>query len=101
MQGLSPHYIGLFFERHGRDAWEMLAGVLLCVTGTETMFAAMGHFSRESIAVRWGGRRGLRCGVQGTWVRRRGYMARLLGLCEVAVLMELMEGWMGCAGWTG
>jgi len=53
-QGLSPHWIVVFFNNHTRKGWEALGGVMLCVTGTETMFAAMGHFSRASIALAFG-----------------------------------------------
>ncbi|KQK14791.1 potassium transporter 7 [Brachypodium distachyon] len=46
---LSPHYIVKFFKRTGRDGWIALGGVLLAVTGTEAMFADLGHFTASSI----------------------------------------------------
>ncbi|KXZ41691.1 hypothetical protein GPECTOR_318g18 [Gonium pectorale] len=49
--GLSPHHIVLFFSRHGTEAWRMLGGVMLCVTGAEAMYADLGHFSHGSIVL--------------------------------------------------
>ncbi|CAL5061105.1 unnamed protein product [Urochloa decumbens] len=46
---LSPHYIVKFFKRTGRDGWISLGGVLLAITGTEAMFADLGHFTAASI----------------------------------------------------
>ena len=46
---LSPHYIVKFFKITGRDGWISLGGVLLAVTGTEAMFADLGHFTAASI----------------------------------------------------
>lgn len=50
-QGLSPEWIYRFFDKYRSNGWEMLSGVMLCVAGTETMFAAMGHFSQPAVAV--------------------------------------------------
>ncbi|KAM3391997.1 hypothetical protein ACQJBY_013244 [Aegilops geniculata] len=42
--------VGLFALQHrGRDGWISLGGVLLAVTGTEAMFADLGHFTAASI----------------------------------------------------
>ncbi len=49
---VSPHYAVRFFARNGFDGWRMLGGILLCVTGTEAMFADLGHFSVTAIQVR-------------------------------------------------
>ncbi|XP_066391483.1 potassium transporter 7-like [Miscanthus floridulus] len=46
---LSPHYIVKFFKKTGKDGWISLGGVLLAITGTEAMFADLGHFSAASI----------------------------------------------------
>ncbi|CAN6219887.1 unnamed protein product [Urochloa humidicola] len=46
---LSPHYIVRFFKKTGRDGWMSLGGVLLAITGTEAMFADLGHFTAASI----------------------------------------------------
>lgn len=48
---ISPHYAVRFFMRNGFDGWRMLGGILLCVTGTEAMFADLGHFSVTAIQV--------------------------------------------------
>ena len=34
-----PTYAWQFFARNGWTGWQMLGGVLLCITGTEAMFA--------------------------------------------------------------
>ncbi|KAL6528180.1 Potassium transporter 4 [Orobanche hederae] len=48
---LSPHYIVKFFGKTGKDGWISLGGVLLSITGTEAMFADLGHFSARSIRI--------------------------------------------------
>ncbi|KAI3470269.1 hypothetical protein Pfo_026932 [Paulownia fortunei] len=48
---LSPHYIIKFFGETGKDGWISLGGVLLSITGTEAMFADLGHFSASSIRI--------------------------------------------------
>ncbi|KAK9937497.1 hypothetical protein M0R45_014280 [Rubus argutus] len=52
---LSPHYIYNFFKRTGRAGWSSLGGIVLCLTGTEAMFADLGHFSKLSIRVAFTG----------------------------------------------
>uniref|UniRef100_A0A0D9X2R0 Potassium transporter n=1 Tax=Leersia perrieri TaxID=77586 RepID=A0A0D9X2R0_9ORYZ len=46
---LSPHYVVKFFKITGKDGWLSLGGVLLAMTGTEAMFADLGHFTAASI----------------------------------------------------
>ncbi|KAJ0977691.1 hypothetical protein J5N97_013165 [Dioscorea zingiberensis] len=48
---LSPVYIYKFFKRTGKDGWISLGGILLSITGTEAMFADLGHFTNASIRV--------------------------------------------------
>lgn len=48
---LSPHYIFLFFKETGKDGWLSLGGILLSITGTEALYADLGHFSATSIRV--------------------------------------------------
>ncbi|XP_077223599.1 potassium transporter 7-like [Tasmannia lanceolata] len=48
---LSPYYIYKFFKDTGKDGWISLGGILLCITGSEAMFADLGHFSNASIRV--------------------------------------------------
>ncbi|XP_062109791.1 potassium transporter 4-like [Humulus lupulus] len=45
----SPHYIVKFFKEIGKDGWISLGGILLSITGTEAMFADLGHFTTLSI----------------------------------------------------
>ncbi|XP_024017824.1 potassium transporter 4 isoform X2 [Morus notabilis] len=47
--GFSPHYIIKFFRETGKEGWISLGGVLLSITGTEAMFADLGHFTALSI----------------------------------------------------
>ncbi|VAH20779.1 unnamed protein product [Triticum turgidum subsp. durum] len=48
---LSPTYLIRFFMRTGKEGWIALGGVLLSMTGTEAMFADLGHFTATSIRV--------------------------------------------------
>ncbi|XP_058092853.1 potassium transporter 4 isoform X1 [Magnolia sinica] len=48
-RALSPYYIYKFFRETGKDGWISLGGILLCITGTEAMFADLGHFNALSI----------------------------------------------------
>ncbi|GAV74969.1 K_trans domain-containing protein [Cephalotus follicularis] len=47
----SPLYIFKFFRETGKDGWISLGGILLCITGTEAMFADLGHFTALSIRI--------------------------------------------------
>lgn len=49
VSAISPHYIIKFFKETGKDGWISLGGVLLSITGTEAMFADLGHFTALSI----------------------------------------------------
>ncbi|KAJ4775828.1 Potassium transporter [Rhynchospora pubera] len=48
-RALSPYYIVKFFRLTGKDGWISLGGILLSITGTEAMFADLGHFTASSI----------------------------------------------------
>lgn len=50
-QALSPYYTYKFFRDNGKDGWLSLGGILLCITGSEAMFADLGHFTASSIRV--------------------------------------------------
>ena len=50
---LNPWYAIRFFESHGIAAFLALGGVVLAVTGTEALYADMGHFGRNPIRVAW------------------------------------------------
>ncbi|KAF2317672.1 hypothetical protein GH714_039530 [Hevea brasiliensis] len=51
INSLSPYYIYKFFQKTGKSGWSSLGGIFLCVTGTEAMFADLGHFSQLSLRV--------------------------------------------------
>ncbi|XP_057544360.1 probable potassium transporter 17 isoform X2 [Amaranthus tricolor] len=48
-KALSPHYIIMYFLKNGKEGWLSLGGTILCITGSEALFADLGHFSRSSI----------------------------------------------------
>ncbi|WJX46912.1 putative potassium transporter 17, variant 2 [Trifolium repens] len=50
-KALSPHYIFHFFWRNGKSGWLLLGGTVLCITGSEAMFADLGHFNPRSIQI--------------------------------------------------
>ncbi|XP_038980241.1 potassium transporter 1 isoform X2 [Phoenix dactylifera] len=49
IRALSPLYMFRFLKSTGIEGWVSLGGVVLCITGAETMFANLGHFSPRSI----------------------------------------------------
>ncbi|KAL5723167.1 putative potassium transporter 17 [Ranunculus cassubicifolius] len=50
-KALSPHYILHFFIRNGKEGWLLLSGIVMCITGSEALFADLGHFNRRSIQI--------------------------------------------------
>ncbi|PON79234.1 Potassium transporter [Parasponia andersonii] len=50
-KAISPHYIFNFFWRNGKEGWLLLGGTVLCITGSEALFADLGHFNRRSIQI--------------------------------------------------
>ncbi|KAG1364350.1 potassium transporter 10 [Cocos nucifera] len=50
-QALSPCYMYKFLKKTQRGGWMSLGGILLCITGSEAMFADLGHFSQLSIKI--------------------------------------------------
>ncbi|KAK6928325.1 Potassium transporter [Dillenia turbinata] len=50
-QALSPYYMYKFLKKTQRDGWMSLGGILLCITGSEAMYADLGHFSQLSIKI--------------------------------------------------
>ncbi|XP_057964336.1 potassium transporter 5-like [Malania oleifera] len=51
IKALNPQYIIEYFKRNKKQAWISLGGTILSITGTEAMFADLGHFSVRSIQV--------------------------------------------------
>ncbi|XP_047321766.1 potassium transporter 6-like [Impatiens glandulifera] len=48
-KAISPYYMYTFLRKTQRNGWMSLGGILLCITGSEAMFADLGHFSQSSI----------------------------------------------------
>ncbi|CAM0944383.1 unnamed protein product [Alopecurus aequalis] len=50
-RALSPYYMYQFLKKTQSGGWKSLGGILLCVTGSEAMYADLGHFSQRSIQI--------------------------------------------------
>ena len=50
---LSPHWAVRFFDYDPKLAFLAMGSVFLAVTGTETLYADMGHFGRKAIGFSW------------------------------------------------
>ncbi|KAL2928578.1 Potassium transporter 6 [Bienertia sinuspersici] len=50
-QALSPYHMYKFLKKTQTGGWMSLGGILLCITGSEAMFADLGHFSQLSIKI--------------------------------------------------
>ncbi|KAB8103169.1 hypothetical protein EE612_035450 [Oryza sativa] len=50
-RALSPYYMYKFLKKTQRGGWMSLGGILLCITGSEAMFADLGHFNQLSIQI--------------------------------------------------
>ncbi|THU68222.1 hypothetical protein C4D60_Mb08t01640 [Musa balbisiana] len=48
-RALSPYYMFKFLKKTKKGGWMSLGGILLCITGSEAMFADLGHFSYTAI----------------------------------------------------
>ncbi|OGH56812.1 MAG: potassium transporter Kup [Candidatus Lindowbacteria bacterium RIFCSPLOWO2_12_FULL_62_27] len=55
LRAIHPLYAVEFVTRSGSAVLWVLGGVFLCVTGTEAMYADMGHFGRPAIRRGWFG----------------------------------------------
>ncbi|KAL3533844.1 hypothetical protein ACH5RR_007365 [Cinchona calisaya] len=51
IKALNPKYIIDYFRRNKKNAWISLGGVVLSTTGSEALFADVGHFSVRSIQI--------------------------------------------------
>ncbi|KAL5683092.1 hypothetical protein ACJX0J_009477, partial [Zea mays] len=49
LRAFDPKYIIHYFQRNKKKGWVSLGEILLCVTGTEALFADLGYFSIRSI----------------------------------------------------
>ncbi|XP_043694659.1 potassium transporter 5-like [Telopea speciosissima] len=55
LRAFNPAYIIDYFKRNGTNGYMSLGGVVLCITGTEAMFADLGHFNIPAIQISFGG----------------------------------------------
>ncbi len=53
LNALNPLHGFHFFTRHGIGGFVVLGAVVLAVTGTEALYADMGHFGRRPIRLAW------------------------------------------------
>ncbi|XP_023892785.2 potassium transporter 5 [Quercus suber] len=51
IKAINPQYIVQYFQRNKKEAWVSLGGIVLAITGTEALFADVGHFTVRSIQV--------------------------------------------------
>ncbi|XP_019459721.1 PREDICTED: potassium transporter 5-like isoform X2 [Lupinus angustifolius] len=51
LRAFNPKYIVDYFKRNGKQGWISLGGVFLCITGSEAMFADLGHFNVRAIQI--------------------------------------------------
>ncbi|XVF21858.1 hypothetical protein REPUB_Repub12eG0125600 [Reevesia pubescens] len=51
VKAINPKYIIDYFRRNKKDAWISLGGVVLAITGTEALFADVGHFTVRSVQI--------------------------------------------------
>ncbi|KAJ8898807.1 hypothetical protein K2173_007232 [Erythroxylum novogranatense] len=51
IRALNPWYIIQYFKRNKKEAWVSLGGVVLATTGTEALFADIGHFTVPSVQI--------------------------------------------------
>ncbi len=55
LQAISPIWGVRFFLHHGWHAFFLMGAVFLAVTGSEALYADMGHFGRSAIRIGWFG----------------------------------------------
>ncbi|THG17414.1 hypothetical protein TEA_027690 [Camellia sinensis var. sinensis] len=55
LRAFNPKYVVDYFKRNGKKGWISLGGVVLCTTGTEAMFADLGHFNVRSVQISFSG----------------------------------------------
>lgn len=53
-RALSPHWAVQFVWQQGSGTLVVLGAVLLCVTGSEALYADLGHFGRRAMQLAWG-----------------------------------------------
>ena len=53
LAAINPLYAVHFFRANGLQGFLILGAVVLCVTGSEALYADMGHFGRRPIRIAW------------------------------------------------
>jgi KUP system potassium uptake protein len=53
LKALNPVYAVTFFKNHGLAGFLILSQVILCATGSEALYADMGHLGRKPIVNAW------------------------------------------------
>ncbi|KAI5332326.1 PREDICTED: potassium transporter [Prunus dulcis] len=51
LRAFSPVYVVAFFRKGGTHGWASLGGIMLCINGTETLFADVSHFPVLSVQI--------------------------------------------------
>ncbi|KAK4772521.1 hypothetical protein SAY86_014296 [Trapa natans] len=51
LRAFSPVYIYRYLKRGGKEGWTSLGGILLCITGTEALFADLAHFPVSAVQI--------------------------------------------------
>ncbi|KAI3442248.1 RNA helicase [Psidium guajava] len=51
LRAFSPVHIYRYFKRGGKDRWTSLGGIMLCITGTEALFADLAHFPVSAVQI--------------------------------------------------
>ncbi|KAL0357669.1 UNVERIFIED_CONTAM: Potassium transporter 5 [Sesamum calycinum] len=55
LRAFNPKYMVDYFRRNGKKGWVSLGGIVLCITGTEAMFADLGHFNVPAVQISFSG----------------------------------------------
>lgn len=53
LAAVNPYYAFIFFKEHGWQAYPLLGGVFLVITGAEALYADLGHFGKNPIRFAW------------------------------------------------
>ncbi len=53
LRAINPYYAAEFFAREGVAGLQILAAIILVVTGGEALYADMGHFGKRPIRLAW------------------------------------------------
>ncbi|XP_042041571.1 potassium transporter 10-like [Salvia splendens] len=51
LRAVSPVYMLRFMKKINLRHWKLLGSIVLCIAGSEAMFADLGHFSKKSIKI--------------------------------------------------